>query len=1697
MEAFNEQRVGLPQNFAVPEFLPDDAQPSHLPLAERLSSKDSKVRFDATCELFEELKKGSETSISTQKDLEDYRSTLIKLLADTHPGVQEKSLDCFQILVNMNSKLFGIKEIVNVIMEKCQSKPSIKVKAIDSLLSTAEGSNVVYLVCKEYLDPKSGVVKHVTALHILGQLLENFGEKSFPVQNTITQAVSCVKSKNAAVKNEAIKYLCEAHRWLQNKLIVDLSSLKPTQQQDLKKLFAQNVEVPVPKRRLREEDSKGTLVNRAKEVENTKTKVEKSIEDTPELVLRDETNTHSPSDATINAKGNDINEAGTLIEHKVQDMEKMEKLIGEVNTNRVEQTIKKKPSMTTTKKSTKKETSSVKEVKLEDIGNICSFESAEEIVSNSVPREILEEFYTGTWKEKQKKLQDLKEWLERNQPDENLVEALAVWLKGKLKDFKEKNSNILKETLDLLTQLANSTTITKKFANVIILGLFDKISDTKLSTPCQNLFLSISDSATPSYVASLVISSVYILKSISAIKNVLELLIRMIEDYTAKLIPMKIVLDCAKHYLHHSNVQVRATANKVIVSIYSQLGEEVKPLIFVGVKEASKKMLEDELASVKIQNSIEVKRKLKGESEVEWKSKSKSDPINSLAPRTNIAPLITSKLISDITSTSMKTRQNAKDSLEKILTTANNRILSTGLSTLMNSLKTRMNEPCKNLAKEFITLVGNLAAAMGSACKQYSKLILQPMMFNLADKQTGIHNETLSAISKFAEAAGHEIIFNNMGPLLEKDNPELRTEVLNWILKNKNHLSKADTNSLVHPLVDAMQDRSKVIRSHAEEVVIELLPFTGYQAFYDAIKDLKPAIRRSLETFLDKHKAPISGPMEEVKANILSKFKDMEEELQIDKGYYTIRAPRKSDLMSTKNVHRSSLNSDNSEQIVLKGGGKKQQKDSSKALPKEEPVLVKDNRRATVNETPKSYLKPVSTKNVVKRETVKEQNEKPLSKNTQKRMTSIEDKVINSKSRISYKNPKPELKKPAAAPSKTVSAKALKKEDLSASSSTTNLTDVTTSSTIGRTLIPTKQKDSELEIVKNINTKKERADEEKGMKWPINNLTQKHVEELKNKLSSAVNTPMLNALFSNDPQKNMEAVNKLIITMQVDPILIIEIIDLVFKWCSMKLGTNGNLSKSIVEFLSLVFGELYRTHSALQEFESASIIPVLCEKLGTNLKDDCKNLIKKVRDLLPVSKIHGYLIESLTSNNNKTKSEALEIIIEFMKACNSYVVFKSDIQSVSKLLNVDDKKVQKVAIEFLFEMYKEKKKELWNIISDISDKNKKMLKQKFEELENPKGNIMKSDMIERESYRIANTEHVSLDKDLNEKHSMIKQCLELLKSDSIVEKSNGLITLNVKVLILAYQDKSLLVSEASNIFMTLTEILKNIEAPSRFVKCYLEILKNLCGLDFMIKGVEKSVFTQFVEQLLKNLHAFSKRTSEDDICIRDLLNDTLISLMNTSELIRLFKVFLGTLKTEYSELSIKCLMKLNNSLQNLIFSLDLAQLLLVFNEHLENNEVLNATSIVIIRTLVTEVVKLKGKSIWDSYNKAFKDNQPDNYLKLWINISLNEGTKSIKSLEEIFKGLGSEATFKKSIRSLNEYMVMHPEMSLEKYLLSCSKPFGQLIIAYLNEYRINDKINSTLDHKMKMKYLMQKLGMVEEKHLDEQQSINDFSIDSP
>lgn len=79
-----------------------------------------------------------------------------------------------------------------------------------------------------------------------------------------------------------------------------------------------------------------------------------------------------------------------------------------------------------------------------------------------------------------------------------------------------------------------------------------------------------------------------------------------------------------------------------------------------------------------------------------------------------------------------------------------------------------------------------------------------------------------------------------------QDNPELRTEMLGWVIKNKDSIKCVSIEAMKEcckPLIECLTDKTGAIRNSAEQVILEIMTFTGFPAFQAVMSNLKPAVQ--------------------------------------------------------------------------------------------------------------------------------------------------------------------------------------------------------------------------------------------------------------------------------------------------------------------------------------------------------------------------------------------------------------------------------------------------------------------------------------------------------------------------------------------------------------------------------------------------------------------------------------------------------------------------------------------------------------------------------------------------------------------------------------------------------------------------------------------------------------------------------------
>jgi hypothetical protein len=148
-----------------------------------------------------------------------------------------------------------------------------------------------------------------------------------------------------------------------------------------------------------------------------------------------------------------------------------------------------------------------------------------------------------------------------------VIEALAKFVKMKMKDWKESNINLIKETIALFIIVASSCEkVNKRAVSCIMPFLSDKIGDVKLVNNINELLLKLSEIVTPKYIALQVIKYASTAKAPNVIKESCNILIKMTDDFGVGNMALKEMIDYSILAANHTNPQVR-TASMALFAI--------------------------------------------------------------------------------------------------------------------------------------------------------------------------------------------------------------------------------------------------------------------------------------------------------------------------------------------------------------------------------------------------------------------------------------------------------------------------------------------------------------------------------------------------------------------------------------------------------------------------------------------------------------------------------------------------------------------------------------------------------------------------------------------------------------------------------------------------------------------------------------------------------------------------------------------------------------------------------------------------------------------------------------------------------------------------------------------------------------------------------------------------------------------------
>ena len=1212
-------------------------------------------------------------------------------------------------------------------------------------------------------------------------------------------------------------------------------------------------------------------------------------------------------------------------------------------------------------------------------------------IKSKLGKEIVDSLFSPKWETKKHGFELINEFINSNTKDTYNISELIEYMKLKLKNYKETNFNINREAINVYINMIKKKLIQKDSLINIIIAYHEKLSDIKLKDNLIELIKNCFDIIEPTNILKPIISKI-------SKKNNAKLLIeyatffgKLIEEYDVNDLPNKDIIDFCKILANNSNPQVRTSAISLLCILYKYLGKDVKTLTR-DIKESTLKLIDAELDKVTVIDPKETLNKKKKAASVmeneDNKSGNNSKNANKdLIPPQDISKKITPDIIKLLNSGKWSERKQGCETIEKILTSANMRILPNGLNTLMTTIKKKLSDSNKNFVKMLIALLSKLIESMKAGFKQWAKPIALVLIPNLADKNQLMRNECQNCFDKWVEYTGFDSLVIHFPKFLSNDNVETRIEIMNFFMKHKDRfknsksLAESVYKDMMNPLLICLQDRSSNVRNLSEEIIKISLVYNPINNYYKKSEDFKPAITKTLKQILDKIKQESSSNNDSKQDTNTNQTPELD--VPTTQSIY-LNTEQNSTLSKTNEKEPKKSNIKSSKKLNVQSSDTPLKTESS--IHEDTSDKDKDKNEIISNEDTSSNFSTISnfSNNKSQKKSEKDSNNKTKTK------TVINKKQVKPKRKLS----EDDLVNPLATnmnkqmPATSVvhlasnSTILRKKEIKSFQKNQTQLSKINNNTAVF------------LMNVKVIPNKTKRFDKDKKTKFNLETANKDYFIKLKEQCKSLFTEIFSKKIFSDDFRKQVEAFKDM--KGQIDKKMYLPIffdnLDLILKIIGIKILNNFNptLMKNLFEFLDSLFTVLSENKYKLNETESNIIISILIDKLSLNnntLREHCLSLLNKYIEFLETNKIMVTVINIALSKNNKIKTDILDLAIDLVSKDKLNISTKVYAKLFCKFLPFYENVIRSKTLSLFQEIYNNIGEELWNMI-EISDKDREFLEENLcddrdgdedeekegeeeddDEMENDdinneinnseggdKNEILSNDKNENNNSNINTDENKQTNKDSekmkifeNKNGKMTKEDLDIildnLLKDDPNEKLNTIILIHENICGKFEQNKEVLIPNVDKIITTFKSVSHKLfymtdlnTIPIKFAKYLSIVFCKLASNKELISNLSYNILLDISRELLRYLliNGLDRLgdKQEGNIIFKSI-NSTVLRILENCDITFVISALLELIKEFHEKddknlvnLSIKCLLKSAYNLSQNIDNIKISQILL-------------------------------------------------------------------------------------------------------------------------------------------------------------------------
>lgn len=477
-----------------------------------------------------------------------------------------------------------------------------------------------------------------------------------------------------------------------------------------------------------------------------------------------------------------------------------------------------------------------------------SLEEIEGRVGSIFQADVIGNLKSAAWKERLEAITSLKETVEGLSDLDQKAEIL-VRLLCALPGWGEKNVQVQQKVIEVITHIVSTVSkFPKRCVVLCILGVSERVSDIKTRGHAMKCLTAFCEAVGPSFVFDRLFKIMREHKNPKVLSEGLIWMVTAVEDFGVSHIKLKDVIDFCKDVgLQSSTAATRNSTIKLIGILHKFVGPDIKGFL-VDVKPALLSTLDAEYEKNPFEGSVAAPKKtIKCLDSASVLSGSGSDCL----PREDISGKITPNLIKNLGSSDWKVRLESIESVNKILEEANKRIQPTGTADLFGALRARLFDTNKNLVTTTLTTIGNIASAMGPAVDKSSKGILSDILKCLGDNKKLMRESTIKTLDSWVIV----VQLDKMVPYIilalsdAKLGADGRKDLFDWLARQLTKLNdQPDIVQLLKPTASALLDKSVDVRKAAEASLVEIIRVSGHEMVMKGVKDLQgPALNAVLE----------------------------------------------------------------------------------------------------------------------------------------------------------------------------------------------------------------------------------------------------------------------------------------------------------------------------------------------------------------------------------------------------------------------------------------------------------------------------------------------------------------------------------------------------------------------------------------------------------------------------------------------------------------------------------------------------------------------------------------------------------------------------------------------------------------------------------------------------------------------------------